>query len=83
MLKGIHGLASLYSHLQFFSEYSPMCSALTSYLLVVFFFLPVGFEYRCYPFQTDLVLPFLPKPRAERVRSTGIENGGNACQRSV
>ncbi|XP_058265470.1 DNA mismatch repair protein Mlh3 isoform X1 [Hemibagrus wyckioides] len=34
-----------------------------------------GFEYRCYPFQTDLVLPFLPKPRAERVCST-IENGG-------
>ncbi|XP_026776326.3 DNA mismatch repair protein Mlh3 isoform X1 [Pangasianodon hypophthalmus] len=35
-----------------------------------------GLEYRCYPFQTDLVLPFLPKPRAERVRSTSIENGG-------
>ncbi|KAI7794139.1 putative DNA mismatch repair protein Mlh3, partial [Triplophysa rosa] len=25
-----------------------------------------GFEYRCYPFQTNIVLPFLPKPRAER-----------------
>ncbi|XP_056589830.1 DNA mismatch repair protein Mlh3 [Triplophysa dalaica] len=25
-----------------------------------------GFEYRCYPFQTNVVLPFLPKPRAER-----------------
>ncbi|XP_053339254.1 DNA mismatch repair protein Mlh3 isoform X1 [Clarias gariepinus] len=35
-----------------------------------------GFEYRCYPFQTDLILPFLPKPRAERVHSTSIECGG-------
>ncbi|KAI5609107.1 DNA mismatch repair protein Mlh3 isoform X1, partial [Silurus asotus] len=42
-----------------------------------------GFEYRCYPFQTDLVLPFLPKPRAERVHSTSIENGGNACHSSL
>ncbi|XP_062872269.1 DNA mismatch repair protein Mlh3 isoform X2 [Trichomycterus rosablanca] len=31
-----------------------------------------GFEYRCYPFQTKLVLPFLPKPRAERVLSSSI-----------
>ncbi|XP_018601605.2 DNA mismatch repair protein Mlh3 isoform X2 [Scleropages formosus] len=33
-----------------------------------------GFEYRCYPFQTELVLPFLPRSRAERVLSTGSDN---------
>ncbi|KAI4876017.1 hypothetical protein NFI96_019281 [Prochilodus magdalenae] len=32
-----------------------------------------GFEYRCYPFQTDIVLPFLPKPRAERALSSSID----------
>uniref|UniRef100_A0A672FVY0 WW domain-containing protein n=1 Tax=Salarias fasciatus TaxID=181472 RepID=A0A672FVY0_SALFA len=30
-----------------------------------------GMEYRCYPFQADLVLPFLPKSRPERVISAG------------
>ncbi|KAM3871356.1 DNA mismatch repair protein Mlh3 [Diretmus argenteus] len=30
-----------------------------------------GIEYRCYPFQMDLVLPFLPKSKAERVISSG------------
>lgn len=30
-----------------------------------------GFEYRCYPFHTDIVLPFLPKPRAERALTQG------------
>ncbi|XP_043080956.1 DNA mismatch repair protein Mlh3 isoform X1 [Puntigrus tetrazona] len=33
-----------------------------------------GFEYRCYPFHTDIVLPFLPKPRAERVLNSGIDS---------
>ncbi|MBN3294905.1 MLH3 protein, partial [Amia calva] len=28
-----------------------------------------GFEYRCYPFHTEAVLPFLPRPRGERVSS--------------
>uniref|UniRef100_W5MWS0 MutL homolog 3 n=1 Tax=Lepisosteus oculatus TaxID=7918 RepID=W5MWS0_LEPOC len=28
-----------------------------------------GFEYRCYPFQTEAVLPFLPRPKGERVSS--------------
>ncbi|XP_034050840.1 DNA mismatch repair protein Mlh3-like isoform X2 [Thalassophryne amazonica] len=30
-----------------------------------------GMEYRCYPFQVALVLPFLPKSRADRVISSG------------
>ncbi|KAL7859330.1 hypothetical protein SRHO_G00144770 [Serrasalmus rhombeus] len=33
-----------------------------------------GFEYRCYPFQTDIVLPFLPKPRAERTLSSNTDD---------
>ncbi|CAG5866362.1 unnamed protein product [Menidia menidia] len=32
-----------------------------------------GMEYRCYPFQVDLVFPFLPKSRPERVISSGID----------
>ncbi|XP_048830042.1 DNA mismatch repair protein Mlh3 [Brienomyrus brachyistius] len=32
-----------------------------------------GFEYRCYPFQAELVLPFLPRSRAERVLSSGLD----------
>ncbi|XP_035808273.2 DNA mismatch repair protein Mlh3 isoform X1 [Amphiprion ocellaris] len=32
-----------------------------------------GMEYRCYPFQVDLVLPFLPKSRPERVISSGLD----------
>ncbi|XP_058471863.1 DNA mismatch repair protein Mlh3 [Solea solea] len=32
-----------------------------------------GMEYRCYPFQMDIVLPFLPKSRTERVISSGLD----------
>nr|XP_023684080.1 DNA mismatch repair protein Mlh3 isoform X1 [Paramormyrops kingsleyae] len=32
-----------------------------------------GIEYRCYPFQAELVLPFLPRSRAERVLSSGLD----------
>ncbi|XP_076840472.1 DNA mismatch repair protein Mlh3 [Brachyhypopomus gauderio] len=32
-----------------------------------------GFEYRCYPFHTDIVLPFLPKPRMERALRSDID----------
>uniref|UniRef100_A0A673XAB0 MutL homolog 3 n=1 Tax=Salmo trutta TaxID=8032 RepID=A0A673XAB0_SALTR len=35
-----------------------------------------GIEYRCYPFQMDLVLPFLPKSKAGRVLSSGPDNRG-------
>ncbi|XP_062325905.1 DNA mismatch repair protein Mlh3 isoform X1 [Osmerus eperlanus] len=35
-----------------------------------------GFEYRCYPFQMDVVLPFLPKSRAGRVLSSGPNHRG-------
>lgn len=37
---------------------------------------PAGIEYRCYPFQMDLVLPFLPKSKAGRVLSSGPDNRG-------
>ncbi|XP_042244514.1 DNA mismatch repair protein Mlh3 isoform X1 [Thunnus maccoyii] len=37
----------------------------------------IGMEYRCYPFQVDLVLPFLPKSRAERVISSGPGDRGD------
>ncbi|XP_050952637.1 DNA mismatch repair protein Mlh3 isoform X1 [Labeo rohita] len=37
-----------------------------------------GFEYRCYPFHTDIVLPFLPKPRAERALNSGIDSRDDA-----
>nr|XP_057946088.1 DNA mismatch repair protein Mlh3 [Doryrhamphus excisus] len=33
-----------------------------------------GMEYRCYPFQAELVLPFLPKARGERVLSSGTDD---------
>ncbi|XP_055004132.1 DNA mismatch repair protein Mlh3 isoform X2 [Boleophthalmus pectinirostris] len=33
-----------------------------------------GMEYICYPFQMDLVLPFLPKSRAERVCWSGLDD---------
>ncbi|KAM6913191.1 DNA mismatch repair protein Mlh3 isoform 2-T2 [Xenentodon cancila] len=42
----------------------------------------VGEEYRCYPFQMDLVLPFLPKSRAERVLSSGIDFRDSADESS-
>ncbi|MGH0180167.1 UNVERIFIED_CONTAM: hypothetical protein FKN15_003948 [Acipenser sinensis] len=28
-----------------------------------------GFEYRCYPFQIEAIIPFLPRPRVERASS--------------
>ncbi|KAG9336466.1 hypothetical protein JZ751_002813 [Albula glossodonta] len=31
------------------------------------------FEYKCYPFKTEIVLPFLPRSRAERVLSSGLD----------
>ncbi|XP_052449578.1 DNA mismatch repair protein Mlh3 isoform X1 [Carassius gibelio] len=37
-----------------------------------------GFEYRCYPFHTDIVLPFLPKPRAERALNSEIDSREDA-----
>lgn len=36
----------------------------------------IGVEYRCYPFQPQLVLPFLPKSRTERVISSGLNDQG-------
>ncbi|XP_040916657.1 DNA mismatch repair protein Mlh3 isoform X2 [Toxotes jaculatrix] len=33
-----------------------------------------GMEYRCYPFQVDVVLPFLPKSRTGRVFSSGTDD---------
>ncbi|XP_056305051.1 DNA mismatch repair protein Mlh3 isoform X2 [Danio aesculapii] len=35
-----------------------------------------GFEYRCYPFQSDIVLPFLP--RAERAFNSGTDSREDA-----
>ncbi|XP_019940800.2 DNA mismatch repair protein Mlh3 isoform X1 [Paralichthys olivaceus] len=37
-----------------------------------------GMEYRCYPFQVDLVLPFLSKSRTERVISSGLDGRGTS-----
>ncbi|XP_059383836.1 DNA mismatch repair protein Mlh3 isoform X1 [Carassius carassius] len=37
-----------------------------------------GFEYRCYPFHTDIVLPFLPKPRAEKALNSEIDSREDA-----
>uniref|UniRef100_A0A8C7YB27 MutL homolog 3 (E. coli) n=1 Tax=Oryzias sinensis TaxID=183150 RepID=A0A8C7YB27_9TELE len=45
-----------------------------------------GMEYRCYPFQLDVVLPFLPKSRSERLISSGLDCGaatGNSNSLSV
>ncbi|KAM4625447.1 DNA mismatch repair protein Mlh3 [Polymixia lowei] len=41
-----------------------------------------GIEYRCYPFQMDLVLPFLPKTKAEREISSGPDNRGGEIDNS-
>ncbi|XP_029900958.1 DNA mismatch repair protein Mlh3 isoform X1 [Myripristis murdjan] len=41
-----------------------------------------GIEYRCYPFQTELVLPFLPKSKADRVISSGPEDRGDGVEDS-
>ncbi|MEQ2181760.1 hypothetical protein GOODEAATRI_014811, partial [Goodea atripinnis] len=38
----------------------------------------MGMEYRCYPFQLDLVLPFLPRSREGRVVSSGTELRGTS-----
>ncbi|KAM8833633.1 DNA mismatch repair protein Mlh3 [Synchiropus picturatus] len=37
-----------------------------------------GGEHQCYPFQRDLVLPFLPKSRLDRVLSAGTGNRGES-----
>ncbi|KAM4542395.1 DNA mismatch repair protein Mlh3 [Odontesthes bonariensis] len=42
----------------------------------------MGMEYRCYPFQVDLVFPFLPKSRPERVISSGIDCRDDAGESS-
>ncbi|XP_037550594.1 DNA mismatch repair protein Mlh3 [Nematolebias whitei] len=42
----------------------------------------MGMEYRCYPFQVDLVLPFLPKSRPERVISSAIDCRDDADESS-
>ncbi|CAL8272568.1 unnamed protein product [Merluccius merluccius] len=42
-----------------------------------------GFEYRCYPFQMELVLPFLPKTKDKRVVSSGPDNGGDKMENSL
>ncbi|KAJ8396882.1 hypothetical protein AAFF_G00012050 [Aldrovandia affinis] len=43
-----------------------------------------GFEYKCYPFQTELVLPYLPRSRAERVLSSGLDKtDGSAAANSL
>ncbi|XP_077412647.1 DNA mismatch repair protein Mlh3 isoform X2 [Vanacampus margaritifer] len=39
-----------------------------------------GTEYRCYPFQAELVLPFLPKTRGERVLSAGTDDAGDNAE---
>ncbi|XP_019712949.1 DNA mismatch repair protein Mlh3 isoform X1 [Hippocampus comes] len=36
-----------------------------------------GMEYRCYPFQAEQVLPFLPKARGERVLHAGRDDTGD------
>lgn len=36
----------------------------------------VGMESKCYPFQRDLVLPFVPKSRSARVISVGLDDKG-------
>ncbi|XP_037097660.1 DNA mismatch repair protein Mlh3 [Syngnathus acus] len=41
-----------------------------------------GTEYRCYPFQAELVLPFLPKPRGERVLIAGTDDAGDNVKTS-
>lgn len=38
----------------------------------------VGMESKCYPFQRDLVLPFVPKSRSARVISVGLDDKGTS-----
>uniref|UniRef100_A0A4W6EYP9 MutL homolog 3 (E. coli) n=1 Tax=Lates calcarifer TaxID=8187 RepID=A0A4W6EYP9_LATCA len=44
-----------------------------------------GMEHRCYPFQVDVVLPFLPKSRTGRVISSGLgdRDGGGESSNSL
>lgn len=35
-------------------------------------------ESKCYPFQRDLVLPFVPKSRSARVIGVGLEDRGSS-----
>ncbi|GLD62451.1 DNA mismatch repair protein Mlh3 [Lates japonicus] len=44
-----------------------------------------GMEHRCYPFQVDVVLPFLPKSRTGRVISSGLgdKDGGGESSNSL
>ncbi|XP_067336010.1 DNA mismatch repair protein Mlh3 isoform X2 [Channa argus] len=41
-----------------------------------------GMEYRCYPFQVDVVFPFLSKSRTERVISSGPDGRGDGDETS-
>ncbi|RVE57184.1 hypothetical protein OJAV_G00213420 [Oryzias javanicus] len=41
-----------------------------------------GMEYRCYPFQLAVVLPFLPKSRSGRLISSGLDCGDAATESS-
>ncbi|XP_068195677.1 DNA mismatch repair protein Mlh3 isoform X2 [Antennarius striatus] len=41
-----------------------------------------GLDYRCYPFQGDLVLPFLPRSTKERVTSVGLDDRDDNCESS-
>ncbi|XP_038147400.1 DNA mismatch repair protein Mlh3 isoform X1 [Cyprinodon tularosa] len=50
--------------------------------MAVSIFSEMGVEYRCYPFQLDLVLPFLPNPRQGRVISSGNDCRDGADQSS-
>lgn len=36
----------------------------------------IGVTYTCYPFQAELVLPFLPKSRTDRMISSGLNDQG-------
>lgn len=41
-----------------------------------------GVEYTCYPFQMDVVLPFLPKSKTERVCCSGPDDRGDGDESS-
>lgn len=43
----------------------------------------IGAECRCYPFQGQLVLPFLPKSGTERVISSGLDDQGTKADQSL
>ncbi|XP_024121304.1 DNA mismatch repair protein Mlh3 isoform X2 [Oryzias melastigma] len=50
--------------------------------MAVSVFSETGMEYRCYPFQLAVVLPFLPKSRSERLISSGLDCGDAATESS-